>query len=1052
MAWVRTHRIDAGRIHNFETQSSLLEEGKRDEMLNRVKKNLIVAVIAGTMCLALPSFAIDSTISYVNINNLAYQDIEVVINDRNQILVPFKQLADIFIIKYEANRVDKIIEFTTYDGRSGVINQHGIFVADEKISSATPIFIMQGIMDGVFNEAYIPADAASKIFDVQIETDFENLALNAVVNRDIPALKNNNILEVDENAPRAYADVAAPKKSGKITLKTIGLRNNLMNNNISTDFGANHSSYNNFSGATMASINGDLFSGKYRVEATEYHYKNDAFMFGGLSATYRNKIKNKKDDKEYFYELGRVGGVSDEDAQIGTNIFGAQVWTYDNQRRRPNEICGYVKPTSLVRMTVNDLEPITLSTYAGYYSLRGVQLPNPVKSIKLEEVNEDGTVELISDEKFPIYGDRPFENEGRGTAFAGVWGYQNRLFREGANIYRGNNKKATVGGEYQFGVRDNVTFKSKISGDKIYEKSNAKIIYNVPTNDSLLVVGTQKSVNYYEGATSLNTLEWQSKKNQYIKARAVAGASVAHDIRAHFTHAGYIGKLVGEYDQELTKYKKDLTKYHLGIFKPRKIKAKAELFNSSPDFYIASSDSTSKNDRTGGKVSLSGSFNQTSVGGSYSRYFSNMNHRYQGGTLTFDEADISANTKIPYVATVQFSGNYRHGKNNLGRNKNYFYDGGVEREFANVFRIASGYRESLYDTRFDVQTQDSTNYYSKFTDIYINTETVLPQDAGRFQFGHDFINYKTLSYKDGYNIFRFGYTFPTWKNWTLNLAYGFRYAGQKGNEFGVTLGHRAKSGQYMSVGYHFTQNGGYFINNMFVPTTNSHAINFTFNDAFQVFHRGFKSVGNENLNKGLFEAIAFVDIDGDGKYTRKVDIPMKDIPLETSWGGEENVTNKNGRVYSSSLEQGIYTVSLNMDELPMTVAPVSNDMISRKVKIDGGKTTVLEVPLVSTVGSVSGTLKITDDYERNLRITDFVVVLLDSNGEEVNYSTVGDSGEFYISGLAPGSYTLRLDERYIDAYGLEELSNSTINVLIPYDYNNPTDITDQLLEYKTLAL
>ena len=56
-----------------------------------------------------------------------------------------------------------------------------------------------------------------------------------------------------------------------------------------------------------------------------------------------------------------------------------------------------------------------LSTYAGYYTLKDVQLPNPVKSIKLEEVNEDGSVELIKEERYSIYGDKPFEKEHRGS-------------------------------------------------------------------------------------------------------------------------------------------------------------------------------------------------------------------------------------------------------------------------------------------------------------------------------------------------------------------------------------------------------------------------------------------------------------------------------------------------------------------------------------------------------------------------------------------------------------------------------------------------------------
>ena len=70
-------------------------------MLNRVKKNLIIMAITGTLCLALPCFAYDSTISFVNINNRAYYDVEIVITDNNNILVPFKQLATLFDIPFD---------------------------------------------------------------------------------------------------------------------------------------------------------------------------------------------------------------------------------------------------------------------------------------------------------------------------------------------------------------------------------------------------------------------------------------------------------------------------------------------------------------------------------------------------------------------------------------------------------------------------------------------------------------------------------------------------------------------------------------------------------------------------------------------------------------------------------------------------------------------------------------------------------------------------------------------------------------------------------------
>ena len=57
----------------------------------------------------------------------------------------------------------------------------------------------------------------------------------------------------------------------------------------------------------------------------------------------------------------------------------------------------------------------------------------------------------------------------------------------------GNNKKVTAGIDYQYGVKDNITFESRLTGDKIYDKNGSSVIYRVPTNDALLVSGTQKS-------------------------------------------------------------------------------------------------------------------------------------------------------------------------------------------------------------------------------------------------------------------------------------------------------------------------------------------------------------------------------------------------------------------------------------------------------------------------------------------------------------------------------------------------------------------------------
>ena len=1014
-------------------------------MLNRIKNILIATALCA--CLTQPALAaFDSTISYININDKVYEDVELMVGDGAIILVPFKQLANLFEIQYTANRVDKVINFTTFDGQNGTITETGVYIDNHNLQKRRPIFLRQGIMDNVMNEAYITAETAEKIFGVKLTTDYSTLTVNAKIDRTVSILKTSQNQFADDKGPKAYPNVVMPKKAGKITLNRIGIHNNMINDNLSTT-GLNYRSHNDtVYGNTSVKITGDLFSGKYRIENNLYHYEDNSFMYGGLSAAYMNSYTTKKTGEKYWYELGRVTGVRDVDAQLGTNIFGVQVWNYDYQKKSADKLSGYVKPTSLVRVTVNDNEPVTLNTYAGYYTLKDMILPKNVQTVKVEEVNEDGTVEVVKQERYQLYGNRPFAEEQRGSAFAGVWGYQNRLFRDGSNIYRGNNKKVTAGVDYQYGIKDNVTFESRLTGDKIYEKNNSKVFYTIPTNDTLLVTGTQKNVNYLEGATSLNSIEYINKKDPNFKARGTFGGSIAHDIRDEATKPGYIVK-------GTTEYTKNLDKYSWKMLKPRNAQAKLEGFHTSPDFYIAAADSTSKNDRTGGRASGSLAFNSTNVSGGYQKYYSNMNHRYEGGTIKFDEYNINAATKVPKVANVRYSRFQRRGSNDLGRNKNYFHELNVSRDINKWARIQAGRRESVYDTRYDNPTSLNRNYESKYADTYIKLDVPIPKNKGKFSMGHDFVDYESGGYKNDYNMFKFGYTFPTWKKFTLGLGWGFRYCGQGGHDMNVNVGYRAKSGQMVNVGYQYSKNGGYFIDNMFTPTTNRHSVNFIFNDAYQIFQHGLKSIGDEKDDKGIFEVVAFIDRNNNGKYDKKIDLPVKDVPIVTSWSTETEYTNKSGRISSSALPSGVYTISLDMNSLPITVAPLSNEFISKQIKIENGLTTKLELPLVSTVGSVSGVLKISDEFERNLRITDFIVVILDEKGNEVNYSTVTQSGEFYISGLAPGKYTLKLDERFIQAYGLEQLEGfSQRTIYIPYDYLNPTDVTEQNLEYKTLSL
>ena len=121
------------------------------------------------------------------------------------------------------------------------------------------------------------------------------------------------------------------------------------------------------------------------------------------------------------------------------------------------------------------------------------------------------------------------------------------------------------------------------------------------------------------------------------------------------------------------------------------------------------------------------------------------------------------------------------------------------------------------------------------------------------------------------------------------------------------------------------------------------------------------------------------------------------------------------------------------------------------IYVEPQKTTRVEFPLKSSVGNITGKLEITDDFDRKMNITDFIVSLYDTDGTEVAYSTVDDEGNYYFSGISPGQYKVMLDKNFINDYSLiPDEQYGEISIDIPYIYKKFVEIKDKNLIYKCL--
>lgn len=993
-------------------------------------KRFFLYVLAGLIFFIQPCIAAEkaeTVISYINLNDSVYYDVEILLVNGEKILLPFKQLSEIFEVKVKTNHSTKEIDFETSDGKTGRIGKNYIQYEGRKISQEKNYYLKNGLMDEVKDEIFCNEKDLSIIFDARIKTDKNDLSLKADTDKSLAVLQTE-IENDDDFSPKfkSFTNVEAPDKERKVLFNSISLSNNTMSDSISNYFlndSKNAQKNIFFNNNTQIVLKGKAYGGDLNIDLNTYNYKGELFSFGGLGFNYHNNYNGLD------YELGRVRGIKEEDYTIANQMLGIQFGNYETRKKGYRDINGYVSKDSLAKVFIDDEEYATLSTYDGYYSLSNLYLNQKPKSIKIDELKSDGTSNVVYEKKYQKYENMPQEKQKKYTAFAGVTGFNNKLFNSNGYIYEMNTKKFLTGAQYEYGIKENLKFDSKIVFDKIYSRPQNSIWQSIYSADALLTSGTWKNPNNLEGLSSLNTIEYI--KNDNLKYKTSLGVSTVKDISlSESQKPGYTLTAQADYSKN---------NYNI----------KAGVFNTSPDFYLAGSDGSYINDRTGAFIKGSIAGNDCGMDGSFKKYFSNADKRFEGGLINFNEYSFGIRKSIEKVADVRFNINGREGSNSIAKNRSYYYDLNFSKRIKNDLQLQAGKSESNYQTDYEENMSGYTGFKSLYSTVYLKADYRLPKNAGTVSLGHDVIKYNYSNQENKYNMMKIGYTFPEIKRVTLSVGTGYKYTGSdNGFDFSLNLAYRTKSGRTVNVNYQYNQMGGYIINNMYLPMSSRHSINLVLNDTLAVLPSGLKSVGFNDDNRGYADITAYIDKNKNGKYD-KGDIPVKNVPIKCSWVNNEIYTKSNGKAIPSGTEAGIYRVKIDTDKLNATLYQEKGLSNEKIVRIDLKKTTKIEFPLKSCVGNITGNLKIIDDFGRTKNINDFIVVIHDEKDEEVAYSTVDDKGKFYFSGIEPGKYTLKLDDSFINSNALENYENkSVLNVDIPYTYKSFVDINDLELVYK----
>ena len=547
-----------------------------------------------------PVFAqTNTTISNLELNVSCNYDIEIFMDTNNKIFVPVKQIAKILEKDFTQNHSKKEITLNTNNGNI-IINKNGVFLKNNKISSKV-YFSKEGIIEP--DEFYIDDVAASKIFNSKISTDNTTLFVY-VQNEDIITIAENKEFTPTQKEP------IQPKQKGKLSFDTFEINNSMISD--STKQVYLNTTQNNvmFNNNTRMSLKGKLYEGDYTLNFNTNNYTQQFFSFGGLSFSYRNKLRDK-----YFYELGQVSGFRDNYNSIGTMLIGAQISDYNEYEKKNN--------TDFLK-----------------------------------------------------------KGEAKHRIFAGVSGFNNRLFSSNGYIYQMNSKKIVAGAGRRYGINERMNLDTKLIYDKIIQRNNDSIfITNLYNDYSILSSGVYRNPNTMEGVTLINTLNLY--RNEFYKLNALAGLSLMKDY--NFNN--------GNYQPGYSFSLENIFDYNNSTLKLR-------LYQQSPNYYVAGSDSGFICDRLGAEAVYNYTRNKFNANMRYTRYFSNLDKRYSGGTTTFDEAYINAGANLLNFAKLRLNGNLRYGENSIGHNLNYYYNFNANKSINSKLSLDAGYMGNAYNTEY----------------------------------------------------------------------------------------------------------------------------------------------------------------------------------------------------------------------------------------------------------------------------------------------------------------------------------------------------------------
>ncbi len=963
----------------------------------------------------------DLLIVQLNLKSKILFDSEIIIKDNIQYL-PVKQISSIFDANTFFNRDSKLIKFTEplnnetilIDLQNSTIKKGETILENEKVYWLKRGFLLN-------DEALISKELFEKLLNAKFSYNEEMLYINMDCERPLKILISKN-LENQNSKEKAKKILIMPEER-KANLKYLSASFFSYGTQSDRELISNETtniSNRTFNNSLSVQAKAQLFGGEYSIGPSFFLSQTNEIGLGGIRQSWTKKINDKVALQlgDSNYDLDLLSG--------GSQIFGLKVGSPDsfsmgNYKGLTFE--GECSENSEVLLLMNEQLISRQLCKEGKYKFENIPRFEGNQNIyKLLQKNTDGSQIILSEENKTFYSELVPKNEYKWNASIGRPPVDRFLMNTlstqnfSQDIYA---NKAIVATQFEYGLTDRMSLEASLSADQNIGQPNFNEYKN--SSDKLPLSGDGRFMSGQVASFNLKT-----RPNKSLRFNTGIGVSNSLDYSENQLSRDGIGSAF------FANYSFTPTPKVTNSSNQNRFFSYGDFSIRSPSFYNL--------DRP------SGNRMNASMGAGISIFGQKINASLRNSTLNLDQKSL----------------NGLHVSNTLNLSHAYSFSPKLQLQDNLSFRNYSDDMNNNENTNaraslnYKLNKKMSLNLSSGFQ----NQNTIKPEKNSQFLAdatlgGHYFFD--SLSFLDRKDL---NYGISYFSNDTIKLFLEGRLKyknlvfepsasifqeqrSTQGFSLGTALFWETENGSRLGFSYMYTK----ALTDM--GTTLLSYQNENSNDYFyKTYNREMKNTNHTltlslfskmgivektphiiaGFNSGFVKGKVFIDLNKNNiQDENEIAVPNITIFIDSNL----MKTDENGEFIVYDLPEGTHKVQLDPLLLPATLLPLKE---TEDFLIAVGKKTEVSLSLSQNSATISGKVLIKDVEGKKINASNLLILANDSQGNEVAYTYSTDDGNYILSELPPGNYTISLDNFEIKSRSLT-LEEPQKKVDISTDFN-----------------